>query len=185
MKTGSMKNLDTRFVFTDKKNRELTECGDYFDAVCPYLMVRVSDFTSSYYYMSLRFKKVIGSVFEVPLDDARKIARNITENLDTAIKAKIPNRMGLYKYIKQNGYFTSKKIKGSPEVEVHGTSTILAQENSSLKQKLKELEDENRKLLDERKWYVQKIDRAMASLEHIQAEAQIVINSIFGDVSDE
>lgn len=185
MKKGSMKNLDTRFVFTDKKNKELSERGDYFDAVCPYLMIRVSSFTSSYYYVSSHFKKLIGSVFEVQLDDARKITRNITENIDVVIKTNIPSKMGLYKYIKQNGYFTSKKTKSSPEVEVHGTSTILAQENSSLKQKLKELEDENRKLLDERKWYLQKVDRAIASLGHIQAEAQIVIDSIFGDVNDE
>ena len=116
-----MKDIDNRFTFTNKNVRELRDCGYFYDAICPHLTVRVSRTGQSYFFISQELKKLIGNVYEVTVEDARKVAQNVND-------------------FAENGYFPRKKIESSPDT---GTNKILSAENLALKEKVKELTEEN------------------------------------------
>lgn len=135
-----MKNIDNRFTFTNKNVRELRMCGYFYDAVCPHLTVKVLKSGSSYFFISQQLKKLIGNVYEVTVDDARQIAQNINENFGEALNTEFPNRINLARDFAENGYLPRKKIESSPDT---GTNKILSAENTALKEKIKELTEEN------------------------------------------
>ena len=135
-----MKDIDNRFTFTNKIVRELRDCGYFYDAICPHLTVRVSRTGSSYYFFSQEFKKLIGNVYEVTIENARQIAQNINENFGEALNTKFPKRINLARDFAENGYFPRKKIESSADT---GTNKILSAENVALKEKIKELTEEN------------------------------------------
>lgn len=138
-----MKDIDNRFTFTNKNVRELRDCGYFYDAICHHLTVRVSRTGSSYYFFSNEFKKLIGNVYEVTVEDARKVAQNVNENFKEVLKTKFPKRINLVRDFAENGYFPRKKIESSPDT---GTNKILSAENLALKEKIKELTEENNSL---------------------------------------
>lgn len=135
-----MKNIDNRFTFTNKNVRELRDYGRFYDAVCPHLAVTVSRTSSNYFYISKEFKKLIGNVYEITVENARQIAQNINENIEEVLKTELSKRISLARYFAENGYFPCKKIESSPDT---GTNKILSVENLALKEKIKELTEEN------------------------------------------
>lgn len=135
-----MKDIDNRFTFTNKNVRELRDCGYFYDAICPHLTVRVSRTGQSYFFISQELKKLIGNVYEVTVEDARKVAQNVNENFEEVLKTKFPKRINLVRDFAENGYFPRKKIESSPDT---GTNKILSAENLALKEKVKELTEEN------------------------------------------
>lgn len=136
------KNECRTFVFTDKDirsgNFDSKECGTYSDKLCKGLRLSVSEYGNhSYMYQTTHqgkcISKVIGNIFGVTIKEARDIVNNIRENKAEFIE-ELPNiKLSLSAYFSKYGKFPHK---------VAGTETILSDENSSLKQKIKDLEKE-------------------------------------------
>ncbi len=138
-----MKNIDNRFTFTNKNVRELRDYGCFYDAVCPRLAVNVSRTSSSYFFICQVFKKRIGNVYEVTVENARQIAQNINENIEEVLKTEFHKRINLARDFAENGYFPRKKIESSPDT---GTNKVLSAENLALNEKVRELTEENNHL---------------------------------------
>lgn len=108
------------------------------DKLCKNLRLVISLYGNhSYHYKAQGVYKVIGSVYQISIKDARKIAQNINENKEEfkreAPKIKIP----LYAYFQKFGEYPHQP---------KGTEVIISEENISLKEKIKNLQDENESL---------------------------------------
>lgn len=134
------------YEFTDKFCRNLNS-ADYegnktlSDKLCKNLRVTISHTGNhSYAYQAEKKSKVIGSVYQISIKDARAIAQNINENKEEFIR-EVPNiKIPLYAYFQKFGKFPHKP---------KGTEVIISNENVSLKEKIKNLQTENAVLLSQ------------------------------------
>jgi hypothetical protein len=132
------------FEFTDKFCRNIKP-EDYegsktlSDKLCKNLRLSISSIGNhSYSYQSEKISKVIGSVYQISIKDARKIAQNLNENKDEFLKAAKSIKLSMYAYFQKFGAYPHKP---------KGTEVIISDENVSLKEKIKELQAENENLL--------------------------------------
>lgn len=134
-------------MFTNKLVRELYQSegvGEWRDAACSHLTVKTTPIGySNFYYNNCSDgnKKIIGNVFKVSLEKAREIVNNIDENYQEFLETPVPLRHDLFNDFETNGYYPRAKT-----IEVNSTNEILLIENQSLKEKVKELTDENHEL---------------------------------------
>ena len=134
-------------MFTNKLVRELYQSegvGEWRDAACSHLTVKTTPIGySNFYYNNCSDgnKKIIGSVYKVSVEKAREIVNNIDENYEEFLETPVPSRHDLFNDFETNGYYPRANT-----VEANGTNEILLLENQSLKEKLKELTDENHEL---------------------------------------
>ena len=111
------------------------------DSLCKNLNMLISEFGNHTYHISCGpCDRTIGSVHTTSLKEAREIVINIRENLDEFLKEAPTIKVPLVLYFKTYG-----KFPHPPK----GTETILSDENSSLKQKIKDLQKEVENLSDE------------------------------------
>ena len=110
------------------------------DSLCKNLNMLVSEFGNHSYHISCgKYDRVIGNVHTTSLKEAREIVQNIRENLHDFYEEAPTIKIPLVLYFKKYGKFPHKP---------KGTETILSDENSSLKQKIKDLEKEIENLTD-------------------------------------
>lgn len=134
-------------MFTNKLVRELYQSEgvvEWRDAACSHLTVKTTPIGySNFYYNNCSDgnKKIIGSVYKVSVEKAREIVNNIDENYEEFLETPVPSRHDLFNDFETNGYYPRANT-----VEANGTNEILLLENQSLKEKLKELTDENHEL---------------------------------------
>lgn len=178
-----MKNIKNRFMFTNKTIRELTYGGTgmadvYYDAGCPHLAVYVFPSRSSYYLTIKGRLLLVGNVYEITVEDARAIVRNIMDNEAEFKRTKLTPKVGLHRDFKQNGFFPRNK-------EFKGTEVVLSNENGSLKQKIAELIEENNKLFDENKKYRDKIGNILVGIKLIREATETMIDALMEGEEDE
>lgn len=141
-----MRKAKNSFMFTNKDVRELTKKDDYrivdiyYDDGCPNLILQISRTEKSFVYRYANNTKRIGNVYQVSVEEARKIVRNINDNKEEFMSLNIPKRYTIFDDFQKNGYLPRKKNEGLDEIK--GTATILSSENISLKKKIKELEEQ-------------------------------------------
>lgn len=136
-----------KFEFTDVNIKKLNRPKDvsmvvYSDTVAPRLVCVVYRDVKHKIYAHLYNKKMkmIARTDEISVEDARSIAYNINENYDEFLNTHIAARESVAEDIKQHGFFPRNK---------RGTEVILSDENSSLKDKIKELSETVRQLQKE------------------------------------
>ena len=111
------------------------------DKLCKNLRLVISLYGNhSYHYKAQGVCKVIGSVYQISIKDARKIAQNINENKEEFKKEAPKIKMPLYIYFQKFGEYPHQP---------KGTEVVISNENSSLKEKIKELQTENAVLLSQ------------------------------------
>ena len=127
------------FAFTDKECRNMTlpeGIGQemYTDELCPNLTLVLSkNGNHSYTFRRHDGCKTIGAVWAVTVKEAREIANNIRENYPEFKKERKDIKMPMFAYF---------KIAGKYPHQPNGTEIIISDENASLKQKIKELQEE-------------------------------------------
>ena len=110
-----MKKTNDSFAFTNKTVRELTKqdngykTDDYYDDLCPHLVLCVSRDCNTFFYRSEEAKKIIGNAWRIDVETARNIARNITENIEEFLELDIPKRVSVFDDFQRNGYLPRKK----------------------------------------------------------------------------
>lgn len=131
------------FEFTDKFCRNINP-EDYegsktlSDKLCKNLRLTISHIGNhSYSYQSEQISKVIGSVYQISIKDARKIAQNLNENKEEFKKEYKSIKLSMYAYFQKFGMYPHKP---------KGTEVIISDENVSLKEKIKKLQAENESL---------------------------------------
>lgn len=135
-----------KYEFTDKLCREF----DYeehdgittiSDKLCKNLRMYVSQNNNhSFAYQGSEAAKVIGSVYQMTVKEAREIVNNINENKEE-FKREVSNiKLPLAAYFKKFGKFPHQP---------KGTEVIISNENASLKEKIKDLQAENEVLLSQ------------------------------------
>lgn len=142
--------MNKKFAFTEKEIKEKCQLfvqDTFSDTLCKGLRLVTFETGMGSYVLYLYspgsqrvVAKVIGSVYRVSLETARKIANNVKDNYAEFLKTPKQNRRTLFEDFEKNGYYP-RKIKG--------TEVILSDENGSLKQKIKELEGEVSRLQEE------------------------------------
>lgn len=162
-----MRKTKKTFIFTNKDVRELTKADDYrivdvyYDDGCPNLILQISRTEKSFIYRYANFTKRIGSVYQVSVEEARKIVHNINDNKEEFMSLNIPKRYTIFDDFQKNGYLPRQKNEVLDEIK--GTATILSAENISLKKKIKELEEKIAELEDQQE------ERNISFVEAIKA----------------
>lgn len=137
-----MKNT---FMFTNKNARELAKKDNgtitdiYYDDGCPHLSLNISATGNVYIYRGKKVEKMIGNVWRVSVEEARKIAHNIDDNKEEFLSLNIPKRYTIFDDFQKNGYLPRQKNEVIDKIK--STATALSSENISLKKKIKELEE--------------------------------------------
>lgn len=136
-------NAKCSFEFTDNFCRNV-DPEDYegskvlSDKLCKNLRLIISPYSNhSYCYKAQGVCKVIGSVYQISIKDARKIAQNINENKEEFKREAPKIKMPLYAYFQKLGEYPHQP---------KGTEVIISDENASLKEKIKDLQTENESL---------------------------------------
>jgi hypothetical protein len=134
------------YEFTDKFCRNI-DAEDYegsktlSDKLCKNLRLTISHVGNhSYSYQSEKISKVIGSVYQISIKDARRIAQNLNENKEEFLKDAPNIKLSMYAYFQKFGEYPHHP---------KGTEVVISKENSSLKEKIKELQTENAVLLSQ------------------------------------
>lgn len=134
------------YEFTDKFCRNI-DPADYegsktlSDKLCKNLRLTISHVGNhSYSYQSEKISKVIGSVYQISIKDARRIAQNLNENKEEFLKDAPNIKLSMYAYFQKFGEYPHQP---------KGTEVVISKENSSLKEKIKELQTENAVLLSQ------------------------------------
>lgn len=108
------------------------------DKLCKNLRLVISPYGNhSYHYKAQGVCKAIGSVYQISIKDARKIAKNINENKEEFKREAPKIKMPLYAYFQKFGEYPHQP---------KGTEVIISNENASLKEKIKDLQAENESL---------------------------------------
>lgn len=135
-------NAKRSFEFTDKFCRNF-DAGDeeiktLSDKLCKNLRMSVSKSGNhSFMYQGMTASKVIGSVYQMTVKEAREIVNNINQNRDEFMR-EFPNiKLPLVAYFQKYGKFPHKP---------NGTEVVISNENASLKEKIKDLQAENESL---------------------------------------
>lgn len=135
-----------KYEFTDKLCREFdAEEHDGIttisDKLCKNLRMYVSQNNNhSFAYQGLETAKVIGSVYQMTVKEAREIVNNINENKEEFKREVSKIKLPLAAYFKKFGKFPHQP---------KGTEVIISNENASLKEKIKDLQTENAVLLSQ------------------------------------
>lgn len=146
-----MRSYEKRsFVFTEKELKEKMYNGEkiiYTDSACPCLCcLSLKDGNGAYTIQatinSKLYRKVIGNLYRVSLENARDIVRNILENKEEFSKNNLKRCESLVEDFKKNGFYPRKK----PEIKLDeeylfGEIERLKQENALLNKKLKAIEN--------------------------------------------
>ena len=134
------------YEFTDNFCRNLNP-EDYegnktlSDKLCKNLRLVISPYGNhSYHYKAQGVCKVIGNVYQISIKDARKIAQNINDNKEEFKREAPKIKMSLYAYFQKFGEYPHQP---------KGTEVVISNENSSLKEKIKDLQTENAVLLSQ------------------------------------
>lgn len=131
--------------FTDKFCRnyvmeDFKEGTVLTDALCKNLTMYVSRYGNhTYGFTSTKVSRNIGSVHTITIKEAREIAHNIHANLEEFIKEAPSIKVPLAFYFKKYGMFPHQP---------KSTEAIISDENSSLKNKIKDLQKEIEELQD-------------------------------------
>ena len=167
-------NAKCSFEFTDNFCRNINP-EDYegskalSDKLCKNLRLTISQTGNhSYSYQSEKISKVIGSVYQISIKDARKIAQNLNENKEEFRKEAKSIKLSMYAYFQKFGMYPHKP---------KGTEVIISDENVSLKEKIKELQAENESLKAE----IQKL-----SEENRKYQSRLItIKKVVGEVYED
>lgn len=89
----------------------------YRDSKCEWLYVGVSEYGKrSFYFIDSkgngkfkRYKKLVGDVYEINLEQARKIVLNIADNLQEFYRTTFTDRLPLCRDFAQNGFLPRKQ----------------------------------------------------------------------------
>ncbi len=136
------KKQPKKFEFTDYNVKKINCPRDvsmlvFKDTVKPHLaLVAYRDTNNIMFAHMFKNKlKMIGMIDEMSVEEARKITKNIDENYEEFSLTLIPHKTSIKDDIKVNGFFPRNGV-------FKGTETVLSDENASLKEKIKELNNE-------------------------------------------
>ena len=173
-----------KFMFTNDLVRKLKSTGNpqdlYYDAGCTGLGVRVTPVgnLATYVVMTPRGGsaggvrvKNIGNVFQVTLEKAREIAKNVMENLEEYHSIPFTKNEPLIVDFEKNGFYPRKNR------EVTTDNPIVLLENASLKEKIQTYARVNNKLYAENQCF----RRALNTLNLIVTQ----LNEACKEVEDE
>lgn len=131
------------FMFTDKDVREYEydlDATTYSDKGCRGLRISVSqNGNHNFIFQDLKVCKTIGSIYSVSVKQAREIVQNIKDNYPEFLEERPNINLNLFAYFQKYGNYPHKH---------EGTKVILSDENSSLKKKIKILQEEIDRLQD-------------------------------------
>ena len=133
-----------QFAFTEKEVKEkcMQESGiGYSDSLCTGLYMITGKQGAGSYQLMLKSKnvnKVIGDVYRVSLDEARKIVNNIKDNLEEFKETKLSFGKHLVYDFRENGYYPRKPMAIDDAL---GELERLKARHELIKKKLKEIED--------------------------------------------
>ena len=146
---------ENKFMFTNDSVRKLKSTGKthdmYYDAGCKGLGVRVTPVENLPAYVMITPKggstggcrvKNIGNVYQVTLERAREIARNVMKNVEEYHNTPVKKNESLFIDFEKNGFYPRNPITVKP-VEDTGSQKVILLENVALKQKIKEYQEEN------------------------------------------
>lgn len=184
-----MKKSNNEFMFTNDSVRKLKSTGIpqdmYYDAGCKGLGVRVTPVgnLATYIVMTPRGGstggvrvKNIGNVFQVTLEKAREIAKNIMDNLEEYHSKPFTKNEPLIVDFEKNGFYPRKNR------ETIQDNPIVLMENAALKEKIQEYARENSRLHAENQCF----RRALKTLNIIVTQLKEAWNANdFGEVRDE
>lgn len=129
------------FMFTDKevRNHEYDlSATTYSDKGCKSLRISISrNGNHNFVFQDSKVCKSIGSIYTVSVKQARDIVSNIKNNYPEFLEERSEIKLNLFNYFQKFGEFPHKH---------QGTSVILSDENTSLKEKIRELEEELHRL---------------------------------------
>lgn len=172
--TGRKPKENRKYEFTDKLCREFdAEEHDGIttisDKLCKNLRMYVSQNNNhSFAYQGLETAKVIGSVYQMTVKEAREIVNNIRENKEE-FKREVSNiKLPLAAYFKKFGKFPHQP---------KGTEVIISNENASLKEKIKDLQAEVDKLQSQVQMLIQDNRKYHSRLT--------TIKNIVGEIDDD
>lgn len=135
-------NAKRSFEFTDKFCRNF-DAGDeeiksLSDKLCKNLRMSVSkNGNHSFMYQNVGTSRVIGSVYQMTVKEAREIVNNINQNRDEFMREAPNIKIPLVAYFQKYGKFPHQP---------NGTEVVISNENASLKEKIKDLQVEVEKL---------------------------------------
>ena len=105
---------DRTFIFSDKAVREYdydVDAGTYSDRICKGLKISVSrNGNHSFFYSGPEHSKVIGSIYNISVDKAREICKNIKENEDEFNAEFDTIKLNLYGYFQKFGPYPHNLI---------------------------------------------------------------------------
>lgn len=150
---------ENKFMFTNDSVRKLKSTGKthdmYYDAGCKGLGVRVTPVENLPTYVMITPKggyaggcrvKNIGNVYQVTLERAREIARNIMGNVEEYHNTQVKKNENLFIDFEKNGFYPRNPITVKPAEEDVGAQKILMQENIALKRKIRDMDEETEKV---------------------------------------
>lgn len=175
---------ENKFMFTNDSVRKLKSTGriqdHYYDAGCKGLAIRITPVENRATYVIMTPKggyaggvrtKNIGNVYQITLEKAREIARNIMENVEEYHNTPVKKNEPLFIDFEKNGFYPRKNR------EITQDNPIVLMENAALKEKIQEYARENNELHAENQCF----RRALKTLNLIVTQ----LNEACKEVEDE
>lgn len=126
----------------------------------------------SFMYQGTIASKVIGSVYQMTVKEAREIVNNINQNRDEFMR-EFPNiKLPLVAYFQKYGKFPHKP---------NGTEVVISNENASLKEKIKDLQAENESLKAE----IQKLSEENRKYHNRLITIKKVVGEAYDDTDED